>query len=126
MKPWKYLILFLLPLLVVTGFLLEGWWNFLLPACCFLVYPAVNIYFSPHNETDAHTHDENDSANYSRVALIFVPALIVLTAWCVYKVSKTNLDSISYSGFFLSLGIVTGILGFTLAHEFIHRFTKRF
>lgn len=124
MKPWKYLVHLFLPALVIAGYYIDGWGNFLLPACCFLAYPVANLFLSSNGQAHSHTHDEVDSKTYSRVALLFVPVLIGSTAWCIYTASKMGTHAVSYCGLFLSLGIVNGILGFTLAHEFIHRFTK--
>ncbi len=126
MKPWNYLIHLLLPALVITGYTLDCWWNFLLPACCFLAYPVINIFLTPTSEghTHVHSHEDAASSTYSRIALIFVPVLLTLTAYFVYIVSSTNIQGISFYGLVLSVGIVNGVLGFTLAHEFSHRFTK--
>jgi alkane 1-monooxygenase len=124
MKPLHYLVHLLLPALVIAGYALGGWWNFLLPACCFLAYPVINLFLSPASENHTHSHEDVASSAYSQIALVFVPVLIGLTAWCIYSVSKPNIQGVSFYGLVLSVGIVNGVLGFTLAHEFSHRFTK--
>ncbi|MEO7802196.1 MAG: alkane 1-monooxygenase [Ginsengibacter sp.] len=118
MKPWNYLLLLLLPAMVVAGHLLGGWWNFLVPVCCFVAYPLANLFIAGSEE---HTHavKQQPSSVYSLVALIFVPVLLGLTTWCIY-VSTAITNAFSFAGFALSLGIINGVLGFTLAHEFIH------
>ncbi len=123
MKPWNYLILLFLPAMVVAGYMLGGWWNFLVPVCCFAAFPAANL-FMHSSEDHAHQQHSHSSYAYSLIALIFVPVLLVLTGWCVYLSGNISMDTISYTGLALSVGIVNGILGFTLAHEFIHHFTK--
>jgi alkane 1-monooxygenase len=47
-----------------------------------------------------------------------------LTAWCVYIAAIGQLSTVSFIGLALSLGIVNGVLGFTIAHELIHHFKK--
>lgn len=123
MKPVNYLILLALPAMVITGYYLGGWFNFLVPVCCFLAYPVGNLFLSS-SEDHAHADQTYSSSAYKNVALIFVPVLFALTAWCLYKAGTTNLNTVTYTGLIISLGIVNGILGFTLAHEFIHRFNK--
>ena len=123
MKPVNYLILLVLPALVVGGYYLGGWFNFLVPVCCFTAYPVANLFLSS-SEEHAHSQQTYSSSAYKNIALVFVPVLFVLTAWCVYKAGTVNMNATVYTGLFISLGIVNSILGFTLAHEFIHRFTK--
>jgi len=121
MKPVNYLILLVLPAMVVAGYYLGGWFNFLVPVCCFLAYPVANLFLS---SSEDHAHQTYSSATYKNIALIFVPVLIALTAWGVYKAGATSITSIAYTGLVVSLGVVNSIIGFTLAHEFIHRLTK--
>jgi alkane 1-monooxygenase len=123
MKPTNYLILLVLPAMVVAGYFAGGWWNFLVPVCCFAAYPVANLFVSSA-EDHAHAQQTYAVSAYRNIALIFVPVLLALTVWCVYTVSKTKMNYVEYAGLCLSLGIVNSILGFTLAHEFIHRFTK--
>jgi alkane 1-monooxygenase len=124
MKPVNYLILLFVPALVVAGYLLGGWWNFLVPLCCFVVYPLSNFFLSPSLKNNTERDSHYSSLAYKYVALSFVPVLITLTAWSVYVAGGATITTVSFIGLALSVGIVNGVLGFTLAHEFIHRFTK--
>lgn len=124
MKPWNYLILLFVPALVVAGYLLGGWWNFLVPVCCFVVYPITNFFISSSTKDDVDKHQIYSSSFYSNIALSFVPVLIALTGWSTYIAGSTAISKVSFAGLALSVGIVNGVLGFTLAHEFIHRFSK--
>lgn len=124
MKPVNYLILLFIPALVAAGYLLGGLWNFLVPLCCFVIYPLSNFFLQPalknNNEKDSHY----SSSAYKYVALSFVPVLIVLTIWAMYVAGRATMTTVAFIGLSLSVGIVNGVLGFTLAHEFIHRFTR--
>jgi alkane 1-monooxygenase len=122
MKAWNYLWLMFLPSLVIAGYFLGNWWNFLVPFCCFVLYPLTNL-FVPSAEVE-HSHNPGTSTSYSIVALSFVPVLIILTGWSVYVAGNTANTMLSFAGLVLSVGIVNGVLGFTLAHEFIHRFSR--
>lgn len=124
MKPWNYFILLFIPGLVVAGYMLGGWWNFLVPVCCFLIYPIMNFLIAPPKNENLHKTSNYSSKSYSYVALAFVPVLLVLTFWSVYVSGTASISTVAFTGLTLSVGIVNGVLGFTLAHEFIHRFSK--
>ena len=124
MKPFNYLILLVLPALVVTGYYIGGWFNFLVPVCCFLAYPVANLFLSS-SEEHAHASGAHASSAYKNIALSFIPVLFVLTAWCVYIAGTASMQAVEYAGLAISLGVVNSILGFTLAHEFIHRVNKK-
>ena len=120
MSPWKFLRFLFLPALVIAASLPGGWWNFSVPAICFVIHPLVGFFSkqkpSLHNDEAPHQHS---SKAYRLVPSLFVPLLIAVTIWSVMK-SRDN-SAIEFAGLALSSGIVNGILGFTLAHEFIHR-----
>jgi alkane 1-monooxygenase len=124
MKPANYFVLLVLPALVVAGYYSGGWFNFLVPICCFLAYPAANLFLSAFEE-HAHASHTYSSSAFKSIALSFIPVLFVLTAWGVYTAGTANMQPVEYAGLAISLGIVNSILGFTLAHEFIHRINKK-
>jgi alkane 1-monooxygenase len=125
MKPWNYLILLFVPALVVAGYLLGSWWNFLVPLCCFVAYPLSNFFVSSAAINNADAPQIYSSSSYRNIALSFVPVLISLTGWAVYVAGNTSITGVSFGGLALSVGIVNGVLGFTLAHEFIHHFSGK-
>ena len=125
MKPWNYLLLLFVPALVVAGYLLGGWWNFLVPLCCFVIYPLTNFFISSPAKNNKGTHTTYSSSAYSNIALSFVPVLIALNGWSIYAGGAQSISVVSFAGLALSMGIVNGVLGFTLAHEFIHRFARK-
>ncbi|MBC7947327.1 MAG: alkane 1-monooxygenase [Chitinophagaceae bacterium] len=122
MKPWMFLQLLFLPLVVVAGMYLGGWYNYMLPMICFVIRPLLSLTV----RRNAEVHDEKPGAQpadgYRYVALFFVPVLLSLTLFALYTIATSPFDMISFTGLAISVGIVSGIIGFTLAHEFIHRF----
>ena len=123
MKPVNYLILLVLPALIVGGYYLGGWFNFLVIICSFLAFPVANLFLSS-SENYAH-QEHTHSSVHKNIALVFVPILVGLTAWCVYDAGATSMSVIAFAGLGVSLGLVNSIIGFTLAHEFIHRYSKK-
>jgi alkane 1-monooxygenase len=122
MTPWIYLRYLFLPALVVLGWLLGGWWNFLTPVLCFVVHPIYCLI--QKSVLDRHEHDvapTHPSVLYRLVALSFVPVLLLLTSWAT--INSTETTAVEFTGLFISVGIINGVIGFTLIHEFIHRRT---
>ena len=120
MSPWIFLRFLFLPALVIAASLPGGWWNFSVPVICFVIHPLAGLLSkqkpSLHNEEVPH---QQNSKAYRLVPLLFVPVLIAVTIWSVIKCRDCS--AIEFAGLALSIGLVNGILGFTLAHEFIHR-----
>jgi alkane 1-monooxygenase len=122
MKPWKFLQLLLLPLAVIVGNYLGGWYNYILPAICFVIRPLYSLSIRHSGEASHHEHEINPSPAYRYVALTFVPVLPAVTALSFFRISASPFNPVEFTGLVLSTGTMNGIIGFTLAHEFIHRF----
>lgn len=123
MSPWPFIRLLLLPAMVVMGYLLGGWYNFITPFVCFVIHPVLNICLrQKQTANEHHHHEKNYPAILFRItALLYVPLLTVLTAWAIYITTMTHFTVVDFIGLSLSVGIINGVIGFTLAHEFIHR-----
>ena len=123
MTPWKFLQLFLIPLAVLTGNYLGGWYNYILPVICFVIRPLFSLGIR-HKRQALHEDEEHDipsSKAYRYVALSFVPVLLGVTAVSFFRISSSPFNIVEFTGLVLSTGTMNGIIGFTLAHEFIHR-----
>lgn len=124
MTPWIFLQYLLLPLLAVGGYFLGGAWNFLVPGVCFIVRPLATLVLpsrkAQHNRSTGTRFSDND---FHLVILLYVPVLLGFNIWVISGVVHVVPFSISWIGLLLSTGMVNGIIGFTLAHEFIHRFS---
>jgi alkane 1-monooxygenase len=111
----------LLPALVPLGHLFPGPGDFLVPACCFLLHPlAGRLLPRPAPEASLVEEDEPKGPWFRIVLLAFVPILLLLTTWAMIEVSTKGLPVLSMIGLMLSVGILNGVLGFTVAHECIH------
>lgn len=121
MSPWIYLRYLLLPALVLLGWVLGGWWNFITPFLCFVVHPLYCLITKNTSSNHEHEPPTHPTIFYRVVALFFTPILLSLSIWAII-VSK-NATIIEFTGLFISVGIVNGVIGFTLIHEFIHRYT---
>jgi alkane 1-monooxygenase len=113
-----------MPAMVCTGYFAGGYWNFLTPAVCFIAFPLVELSFPGklYYEEDVPA-TKNDNILF-RIIPLFFTFLIFATVICTtYIASHNSLKTHEWVGLMLSVGILNGAIGFTLAHEFIHRFT---
>ncbi len=124
MTPWQFLRYLVLPLAVVTSNQAGGWWNFLVPFIFFLLHPVLGFFTRHLPEENKEEKNGGYSPAYRFVALFFVPVLLGVTAWSVLLIGTRPFSWISFTGLLLSTGIMNGVIGFTLAHEFIHRKNK--
>lgn len=121
MNPAIYLRYLLLPIAVTGGGLLGGAWLFAVPVFCFVVHPLLGLMITGKKTETASPVGEYSPSAYRRTALFFVPVLTIVTAWGAWKTTDDSLSTFELTGLILSIGIMNGILGFTLAHECIHR-----
>ncbi len=121
MTPWIFLRYLILPMLLITGWYLGGWWNFIIPVVCFVLHPILCLVTKQKAEKNDEAIIEHPPILYRFSILLFVPILLASTIFMVFQSNHFNL--VEFTGAFLSVGIINGVLGFTLAHEFIHRFT---
>jgi len=119
MKAYKYLSLLILPILVIIGYCKGGWWILLTPACCFIIHPLLSIIRKTGKKAELPKHTEVNHFQSRLVSLSMVPVLLFLFAWSLTRLSL--LHTYQIIGLAISLGTVNGVIGFTLAHEFIHR-----
>jgi alkane 1-monooxygenase len=124
MSPWIFLRYLLLPAIVVAGNYFGGWWNFIVPVICFVIHPLFSLVGRSKKADQHDEHDDYPSVAYRIVALLFVPVLLAVTVWAIYQIQRGSFSAIEFCGLVLSTGIMNGVIGFTLAHEFIHRFNK--
>lgn len=109
----------LLPLLVIVGYEAGGWWNFITPVTCFMIHPVLNVL-----QRDKKQQGSKAPLTVACriIEMIYVPVLIATSVWAIYQ--SAHLTGTAWMGFAVSTGLVNGILGFTLAHELIHRMHK--
>ncbi|MEO6583176.1 MAG: alkane 1-monooxygenase [Ferruginibacter sp.] len=121
MKALLYARFLSLPLLIILGFLLGGWWNFITPVVCFIIHPFLNLlrrnHFKPGPEIS-----RDHSYTYRFIERMYVPVLIGISVWACYQ--SSTLSGVAFAGMAISTGLLNGILGFTIAHELIHRTNK--
>src|SRR6266446_1138700 len=116
MSPWKFLRFLFLPALIMVASLVGGWWSSLVPFICFIIHPIAGVISKGKSSFDIEEESRAsyNSTLYRLIPFLFVPGLITVTTWTV--ISSGGYSFVEFAGLALSVGIVNGILGFTLGH----------
>ncbi len=125
-SPGSFLLIFLVPLAILTGWALGGWWNFLLPVIIFGVIPILDLLLGVNelNPTAAQTKAHSDDLAFKAITWITVPIQLALVVWGAYTITTQSLTLVELTGLTLSIGISGGVIGTNVAHELVHRFNR--
>ena len=117
-----FLLPLLLPLLVLVGFRLGGAWNYLTVGWAFALVPLTDTLLGIDTEVAGPARGASRPWErfFDAVLIVWVPVQLALLVFAVFAVGTIE-GSAARIGFTLSLGIVTGGIGITVAHELGHR-----
>jgi alkane 1-monooxygenase len=124
MKPYNYLVLLFLPSLVVIGYFAGGGWNLLTPFCCFVLHPLASSLTQKKRSSTAPGKiaaltPSAGAIDPRAIPLLLGSVLLILFIWSLSRAGAMN--AFAFVCFAIATGSVNGVIGFTLAHEFIHR-----
>jgi alkane 1-monooxygenase len=104
----------------IVGYLIGGWGLLLTPFLTFVFAPTVDAIFKKRPPWKASQPQwAYDFSLYAYFILHFV-----LIIWGAYRFSSGELSGWERAGLVLSVGLITGGIGITYAHELIHRRSK--
>jgi alkane 1-monooxygenase len=122
-SPWQalpYLAGFLLPPHVARCISEGGWWTFLPVATVFVAVPIVDALGGMSDE--ARPSPDVDANFWFRVVTwAWVPMQLGLLAWVLTMATSGRLSALEIAGATVSMGVTSGALGITFAHELVHR-----
>ena len=150
MSTWKYLPSYSIPIAAAIGMWLGGYWTLITPLYVFLFIPLIEwlVGSNPSNHNPEQEVKAKASFGYTLLLWSYVPIQYALTGFFLLKLSaggfsgpgmgvigsltgaqfSIGLNSaiwiVGLIGSTLSLGISNGGIGFTVAHELIHRSSK--
>lgn len=111
----------ILPAALFAGWAAGTYWNFSIVVLCFVIHPLICL-FQKHNKDIEDDFKQLEHKLFYRITpLLFVPVLLFSTLFFLWH--SHSLKAIEFAGVAISLGIINGVLGFTLAHEFVHKHT---
>lgn len=119
-----YLLSFSLPLWVIAGYYLGGWYNFITLGNVFILMPLMDFFVGTDhsNYNDEESAKKADDFFYRFITYVWVYLQLALVIWGAYVVVYGNIVSwYEWTGFLLSMAMVTGGIGITVAHELGHK-----
>ncbi|EQA47309.1 putative alkane 1-monooxygenase [Leptospira broomii serovar Hurstbridge str. 5399] len=129
MSNWKrlaFLVAFIVPVLAVAGYYLGGGFNFLTFAVVFGVLPILDVLVGsdPSNPDEADVGGLQQEFYFRFLTYVWAWIQFALVLWSLWEVQTHTLTWLESVGFVLAIGINTGGIGITVAHELGHRNTK--
>lgn len=121
MKRWQPLQFLVLPAATLAGAAWGGWWYYLAPGLVFIVRPLLTLTIPPRESSSVSQNRYPHNKSYHWLLLLYVPVISSLNLWALHHAAIKQLLPYELAGLVLSVGIVNGVLGFTIAHELIHR-----
>jgi len=124
LKKLGFFTAFILPGLVLTGYYLGDYWNFLAVAFAFLIIPLIDQFtgLDTSNVEESQVKIVSDEKYYRFVTYIWTYVQLVFVLWGFYAITQGKLQTPSaWIGFTLSFALVTGGIGITVAHELGHK-----
>ncbi|MEW5733638.1 MAG: alkane 1-monooxygenase [Thermodesulfobacteriota bacterium] len=123
MNPWTFLVVFMLPLVVIVGYLLGGAYNFLTPILVFGLIPVLDLILGRNTGNPSPEQEKVllDDKRYRYITFAAAAVQVGMVLWGAWIVSHRSLGFLGFLGFALSMGISSGALGINVSHELAHR-----
>ncbi len=115
---------FILPALVVAGFYLGGYWNFLSIIFVFIIVTTIDHLtgVDTENISAASSAIVSEEFFYRFITYVWAYVQLAFVIWGAYAVSLNKLTHwFDWIGFVIGFSLVTGGIGITVAHELGHK-----
>jgi len=125
-KKYTYLICFILPPLAYLGYTLGGVYNYISPFLVFCILPILDwlVGKDSTNPIEDEVPELQNEKYYRYITYVWSYLQVGFVIWAVYAVATKSMAFYELVGFVVSVGICTGGIGITVAHELGHKNTK--
>jgi alkane 1-monooxygenase len=123
-KKLAFFTAFIIPALVIAGFYLDDYWNFLAIVFSFLLIPLIDqsVGIDTSNVDESKVKIVGEEFYYRFVTYVWTFVQIGFVLWSAFAVTTGRLNSKwEWAAFVLSVSLVTGGIGITVAHELGHK-----
>jgi alkane 1-monooxygenase len=123
-KKLGFFTAFIIPALVVTGYYLDGWWNYLAIVFSFVLMPLIDqqLGVDTSNPTESEIKIKGEEFYYRFVTYVWTYVQVIFVLWGCYVVGTGTINTTTeWIGFVVSFALVTGGIGITVAHELGHK-----
>jgi alkane 1-monooxygenase len=119
----RHLVGFAMPVSVLLGAARGGFWTFQTPLGVFLAVPILDLIVGAERDrvTPSAALALNGSIAFKSVIWAWVPIQLALLIWAARVAALGHHAPEEFAGFTLSVGLTTGCIGVTFAHELLHR-----
>jgi alkane 1-monooxygenase len=127
LKKTGFFTAFILPAMVICGYYLGGWWNYLPLVFVFVIIPLIDylIGLDTTNPDDAEAKIIGEEFYYRFITYVWTFVQLGFVVWSAYAITTGVINTVSeWIGFTISVGLVTGGIGITVAHELGHKKSK--
>lgn len=124
LKKLGFFTAFIIPALAVTGYYLDGWWNFSALAFAFILIPLIDQLsgIDTTNVSEVESKTKGEEFYYRFVTYTWTWVQVAFVVWGCYVIGFGKVNSIAeWIGFTVSVALVTGGIGITVAHELGHK-----
>jgi len=127
MTPYRFFIIYLLPLSVWVGYMLGGLYNFLTPLLVFGLIPLLDAVLGVNARNPSAVEEPvlARESSFRYVTWFCVPLQAAMVVWGAYVVTHEPMTFLELAGFVLSVGISSGAMGINVSHELVHRIDNR-
>lgn len=116
-----WLSLMLVPLVFVAASL-GGWWFLMIPAAAWWLMGALDLAIGTYTENADPMTPARDLRLYRMVTLIWPPVQLAMIFGLLWVVQgDATLSGGEKAGLFFAVGVLTGTVGITYAHELMHQ-----
>ncbi len=121
-KKLSFLLVYLLIPLPFIGYLIGGLGSFLIFLVLFAGVPLFDIWLRDSSNPQPEQESQLLQDNYFKaITFIYVPLQVLMLLSSLYLVATSHLSWYELIGFTASVGLLSGGIGITLAHELMHK-----
>jgi alkane 1-monooxygenase len=124
-KKYSFLLIFLLILLPFISLYLGGWLSFLSFLVLFALVPGIDYFIRDSSNPNKEEEKQlNNDLFFKYLTYLYVPVHLGILLISAYLLAHYRLTWVEWIGFTLSIGLLTGGIGLTFAHELMHKNSK--
>ncbi len=122
MKMTPFLIVYATVPALLAGIYFGGWANLLAPLVAFLLVPVADA-MTGNNLSNPSPEDEQKSTwrdlLFGAPLYAWVPLQVIIVAWAIFE--SLSRSGWNWFGLMVAVGLFSGGIGITIAHELMHR-----
>jgi alkane 1-monooxygenase len=114
---------FIIPALVIAGFYMGGWWNYMSAVFVFILIPLIDaqVGLDDENVPESEVKIVSEEFYYRFVTYVWTYFQVAFLLWAMWQIAVHPFTTAELMGFVIGVPLVTGGIGITVAHELGHK-----